>query len=75
MANAKQKIEIKLPPRRHVPQGPLAVHPSDLRIAGVARHKIPRVMAELQRAADATPALNTRSTLMELGRSLARYFW
>lgn len=50
---------------------PLPVTRLDLAKMGIPARKIPRVMRELQRAADASPHLEDRVTLLRMARAFA----
>ena len=61
---------------RRPPQGavPLAVTTPELIRIGIPARKIDRVLSELQKLADADPALNHKTTLLRLAKNLQGAF-
>lgn len=58
-------------PDKQISPRPLSVSPVDLARIGIPARKIPRLMQELQRAADARPELENRVALLHLARAMA----
>ncbi len=58
-------------PDRHLSPRPLPVSRTDLARMGIPARKIPRLMQELQRAANARPELENRVALLHLARAMA----
>lgn len=58
-------------PGKNLSHRPLPVTRLDLARMGIPARKIPRVMEELQRLADARPQLEQRTALLRLARNIA----
>ena len=56
------------------PLGELPVSRRDLARMGIPARKIPRILQELQRTADASPHLQDRITMLRLARALDKVF-